>query len=85
MNEYGLTQEEAARSGREVPSRRASSAALGLCPEVQELRSGKGELSGRSRPGVLQLKSEKKQQEAAQKIVRWAVRPSGGTAVQEHE
>lgn len=45
MNEYGLTQEEAARSGREVPSRRGKcSAAVGLCPEVQE-RVRKGELS----------------------------------------
>ena len=69
MNDYGLTQEEAA--GREGKSRPAVANALrllGLCPEVQE-RVRKGELSAGHARAILQLKSEKKQQEAAQKIV----------------
>ena len=66
MNEYGLTQEEAA--GRVGKSRPAVANALRLCPEVQE-RVRKGELSAGHARAILQLKSEKKQQEAAQKIV----------------
>ena len=68
MNEYGLTQEEAA--GRVGKSRPAVANALRLlgCLEVQE-RVRKGELSAGHARAILQLKSEKKQQEAAQKIV----------------
>ena len=69
MNEYGLTQEEAAgRVGKSRPAVANALRLLGLCPEVQE-RVRKGELSAGHARALLQLKSEKKQQEAAQKIV----------------
>lgn len=69
MNEYGLTQEEAAgRVGKSRPAVANALRLLGLCPEVQE-RVRKGELSAGHARSILQLKSEKKQQEAAQKIV----------------
>ena len=69
MNEYGLTQEEAAgRVGESRPAVANALRLLGLCPEVQE-RVRKGELSAGHARAILQLKSEKKQQEAAQKIV----------------
>ena len=69
MNEYGLTQEEAAgRVGKSRPAVANALRLLGLCPEVQE-RVRKGELSAGPARAILQLKSEKKQQEAAQKIV----------------
>lgn len=69
MNEYGLTQEEAAgRVGKSRPAVANALRLLGLCPEVQE-RVRKGKLSAGHARAILQLKSEKKQQEAAQKIV----------------
>lgn len=69
MNEYGLTQEEAAgRVGKSRPAVANALRLLGLYPEVQE-RVRKGELSAGHARAILQLKSEKKQQEAAQKIV----------------
>lgn len=69
MNEYGLTQEEAAgRVGKSRPAVANALRLLGLCPEVQE-RVRKGELSAGHARAILQLKSEKKQQETAQKIV----------------
>ena len=69
MNEYGLTQEEAAgRVGKSRPAVANALRLLGLCPEVQE-RVRKGELSAGHARAIFQLKSEKKQQEAAQKIV----------------
>ena len=69
MNEYGLTQEEAAgRVGKSRPAVANALRLLGLCSEVQE-RVRKGELSAGHARAILQLKSEKKQQEAAQKIV----------------
>lgn len=69
MNEYGLTQEEAAgRVGKSRPAVANALRLLGLCPEVQE-RVRKGELSAGHARAILQLKSEKKQQEAAQNIV----------------
>ena len=69
MNEYGLTQEEAAgRVGKSRPAVANALRLLGLCPEVQE-RVRKGELSAGHARAILQLKSEKKQQESAQKIV----------------
>ena len=69
MNEYGLTQEEAAgRVGKSRPAVANALRLLGLCPEVQE-RVRKGELSAGHARAILQLKSEKKQQEATQKIV----------------
>ena len=69
MNDYGLTQEEAAgRVGKSRPAVANSLRLLSLCPEVQE-RLRKGELTAGHARAILQLKSEKKQQEAAQKIV----------------
>ena len=69
MNEYGLTQEEAAgRVGKSRPAVANALRLLGLCPEVQG-RVRKSELSAGHARAILQLKSEKKQQEAAQKIV----------------
>ena len=69
MEDYGLTQEDAA--GRVGKSRSAVANALrllNLCPEVlDQVRSG--DLSAGHARAVLSLKSEKKQQEAAQKIV----------------
>ena len=69
INEYGLTQEEAAgRVGKSRPAVANALRLLSLCPEVLEkLRSG--ELTAGHARAVLQLKSEKKQQEAAQKII----------------
>ena len=69
MNEYGLTQEEAAgRVGKSRPAVTNALRLLGLCPEVQE-RVRNGELSAGHARAILQLKNEKKQQEAAQKII----------------
>ena len=68
MEDYGLTQEEAAqRVGKSRPAVANSLRLLGLCPEVLD-RVRKGELSAGHARAVLTLKSEKKQQEAAQKI-----------------
>ena len=68
MEDYGLTQEEAAKQvGKSRPVVANSLRLLGLCPEVLDmLRQGK--LSAGHARAVLTLKSEKKQQEAAQKI-----------------
>ncbi|MBQ8579271.1 MAG: ParB/RepB/Spo0J family partition protein [Oscillospiraceae bacterium] len=69
MEEYGLTQEEAA--GRVGKSRSAVANALrllNLCPQVLEkVRSGA--LSAGHARAVLVLKTEKLQQQAAQKII----------------
>ena len=69
MAEYGLTQEEAAaRVGKSRPAVANALRLLNLCPEVLEkVRSG--ELSAGHARAVLSLKNEKKQKEAAQKIV----------------
>lgn len=68
MEDYGLTQEEAAqRVGKSRPAVANSLRLLGLCPEVLD-RVRKGKLSAGHARAVLTLKSEKKQQEAAQKI-----------------
>jgi len=68
IQEYGLTQEEAAgRVGKSRPAVANALRLLGLCPQVLEkLRAG--ELTAGHARAILQLKSEKKQQEAAQKI-----------------
>ncbi len=68
MEEYGLTQEDTAkRVGKSRPAVANALRLLALCPEVLEkLRSGA--LSAGHARAVLQLKSPKKQQEAAQKI-----------------
>ena len=69
MNDYGLTQEDAAkRVGKSRPAVANALRLLNLCPEVLEkVRSG--DLSAGHARAVVALKSEKKQAEAAQKIV----------------
>ena len=69
MEEYGLTQEQAAeRVGKSRPAVANTLRLLGLCPEVLEkLRTG--ELTAGHAKAILVLKSEKKQQEAMKKIL----------------
>ena len=69
MDEYGMTQEEAAgRVGKSRPAVANALRLLNLCPEVLEhVRSGK--LSAGHARAVLVLKNDKKQQQAAQKIM----------------
>ena len=69
IQEYGLTQEDAARQvGKSRPAVANALRLLGLCPEVLEkLRAG--ELTAGHARAILQLKSEKKQIEAARKII----------------
>ena len=73
IEEYGLTQEDAAkRVGKSRPAVANSLRLLGLCPAVLEkLRSG--ELTAGHARAILTLKTEKKQQEAAQKIAALAL------------
>ena len=68
IEEYGMTQEEAARQvGKSRPAVANALRLLGLCPEVlEQLRWGA--LSAGHARAILSLKSEKKQQEAARKI-----------------
>ena len=69
MEDFGLTQEEAAkRVGRSRPAVANSLRLLGLCPEVLE-KVREGALTAGHARAILTLKTEKKQQEAAQKIV----------------
>ena len=68
IEEFGLTQEEAATQvGKSRPAVANALRLLGLCPEVLE-RLRNGELTAGHARAILTLKSEKKQQEAAQKI-----------------
>lgn len=69
MDDYGLTQEEAAaRVGKSRPAVANALRLLNLCPEVMEkVRSG--ELTAGHARAVLALKDPKKQQQAAQKII----------------
>ena len=69
IRDYGLTQENAAkRVGKSRPAMANALRLLDLCPEVLEkLREGK--LTAGHARAVLTLKNEKKQQEAAQKII----------------
>ena len=68
MEDYGLTQDDAAkRVGKSRPAVANSLRLLGLCPEVLE-KLRKGELTAGHARAVLTLKTDKKQQEAAQKI-----------------
>jgi ParB family chromosome partitioning protein len=68
MSDYGLTQEQAAqRVGKSRPAVANALRLLNLCPEVLEAVR-KGALSAGHARAVLTLKSERKQQEAAQKI-----------------
>jgi len=69
MEDYGLTQEDAAkRVGKSRPSVANALRLLGLCTEVLE-KVRTGSLSAGHARAILTLKSEKKQQEAAQKII----------------
>ena len=69
MEDYGLTQEETAkRVGKSRPTVANALRLLGLCPEVLEkLRFG--DLTAGHARAVLTVKTPKKQQEAAQKII----------------
>ena len=69
MEEYGLTQEDAAkRVGKSRPAVANALRLLGLCPEVLELLR-KGDLTAGHARAILTLKSDKKQIEAAKKII----------------
>ena len=68
IREYGLTQEEAAaRVGKSRPAVANALRLLSLCDGVLE-KIRNGELTAGHARAILQLKSEKKQMEAAQKI-----------------
>lgn len=69
MQEYGMTQEEAAaRVGKSRPAVANALRLLSLCPEVME-KVRYGELTAGHARAVLVLKDPKKQQQAAQKII----------------
>ena len=69
MEDYGLTQEEAAaRVGKSRPAVANALRLLNLCPEVLE-KVREGVLSAGHARAVLSLKTEKKPKEAAQKII----------------
>ncbi len=69
MDDYGLTQEEAsARVGKSRPAVANALRLLNLCPAVLE-KVRTGELSAGHARAVLSIKSEKQQQQAAQKII----------------
>ena len=69
ISEYGMTQEEAAaRVGKSRPAVANALRLLTLCePVLNQLREGK--LTAGHARAILQIKSEKKQLEAAQKII----------------
>ena len=73
MDEYGLTQEEAAsRVGKSRPAVANSLRLLSLTPEVMEkLRAG--EITAGHARAILSLKTEKQQKEACQKIIALAL------------
>ena len=73
INEYGLTQEEAAKQvGKSRPAVANALRLLGLCPEVLELLRS-GQITAGHARAILQLKTEKKQLEAARKITALAL------------
>ena len=73
IQEYGLTQEEAAeRVGKSRPAVANTLRLLTLSPEVLE-KLKEGQLTAGHARAILSLKSEKKQQEAAQKIIALAL------------
>ena len=83
IDEYGLTQEEAAnRVGKSRPAVANSLRLLGLCSEVLELLRS-GDLSAGHARAILTLKSGKKQQEA-ENHRSGNVRTGGGNPMQEH-
>ena len=68
IGEYGLTQEEAAKQvGKSRPTVTNALRLLALCPDALE-KLRKGDLTPGHARAILSLKSEEKQQEAAQKI-----------------
>lgn len=73
IEEYGLTQEEtASRVGKSRPAVANSLRLLGLNEEVLDLLK-RGELTAGHARAILSLKSEKKQLEAAKKIIALAL------------
>ena len=73
IEEYGLTQEETAqRVGKSRPAVANSLRLLGLSQEVLE-KLKQGELTAGHARAILTLQSEKKQMEAAQKIISLAL------------
>ena len=73
INEYGLTQEDTAQQvGKSRPAVANALRLLNLCPEVLELLRT-GEITAGHARAILSLKSEKKQQEAARKIIALAL------------
>ena len=73
IEEYGLTQEEAAeRVGKSRPAVANTLRLLSLSPEVLE-KLKQGQLTAGHARAILTLKSEKKQMEAAQKIISLAL------------
>ena len=73
MTEYKMTQEETAKQvGKSRPSVANALRLLSLCPEVLELVRD-GSLSAGHARAILTLKSEKKQLEAAPKIIALAL------------
>lgn len=73
IEEYGLTQEEAAeRVGKSRPAVANTLRLLSLSPEVLE-KLKQGQLTAGHARAILTLKSEKKQMEAAQKIIALAL------------
>ena len=69
IDEYGLTQDDAAQQvGKSRPAVANALRLLTLCPEVLEMLR-RGELTAGHARAILQLKSEKKQLEAAKKII----------------
>lgn len=69
IEEYGLTQEEAAsRVGKSRPAVANALRLLGLCPEVLDMLKS-GSISAGHARAVLTLKTEKQQVEAAKKII----------------
>lgn len=73
MEEYGLTQEETTtRVGKSRPAVANSLRLLGLCPQVLDMVKNGTITAGHAR-AILTLKTEKKQMEAAQKIISLAL------------
>lgn len=69
IDEYGLTQEDAAaRVGKSRPAVANALRLLGLCPEVLELLRN-GQITAGHARAILTLKEPKKQQDAAKKII----------------
>ena len=73
IQEYGLTQEDAAKQvGKSRPAVANALRLLSLCPHVLE-KLKTGELTAGHARAILTLKTEKKQMEAAQKIIALAL------------